>query len=266
MILLSIAIVIALLVTIVLPIVFGLFLNTRLKVAWRVLSYGALAYFVVQALSSLLYTGIGSIGVTVSLGGSEMTLSAAQIALSVALGALLGVLVRWGAMKYIKEDLQNLEAAYGIGVGYGTAESVMLVGLPLLATFVAMLQNINIDPLTTTLEPEFVAQIEELWQVSSHIPLLGALERVAAFVMHLAVTILILQVFKRKNAKWLAAAFGLELLVNGLIVGMAEAGVQYGWIILVSLVLMAGNLYLLYRLHAFEFDITKAGGDVQVEP
>lgn len=73
MILLSIAIVIALLVTIVLPILFGFFLNKRLKVAWRVLSYGALAYFVVQALTSLLYTGIASIGMTDTLWGSEVT-------------------------------------------------------------------------------------------------------------------------------------------------------------------------------------------------
>ncbi len=40
------------------------------------------------------------------------------------------------------------------------------------------------------------------------------------------------------------------MLVNGLIVGLSEAGLDYGWIILVSVLIMAGNVYLLYRLGA----------------
>jgi hypothetical protein len=36
-------------------------------------------------------------------------------------------------------------------------------------------------------------------------------------------------------------------------------GVDYGWVILVSLILMAGNLFLLYKLDAFDFiDLKKA--------
>jgi uncharacterized membrane protein YhfC len=153
--------------------------------------------------------------------------------------------------------MDNLEAAYGIGVGYGGAESIMIVGLPLLTTFITMLSNMNIDPQNSALEPAVIEQIEILWQVPAYIPLIGSLERIAALVMHITVTILILQVFIQKSKLWLLAAFGLEMVVNGLIVGLAEVGLQYGWVILISLVLMVGNLYLLYRLRAFEFDITR---------
>ncbi len=38
----------------------------------------------------------------------------------------------------------------------------MLVGIPLLATFILMIRNADDDPQTTTLDPEFVMQIEEL--------------------------------------------------------------------------------------------------------
>jgi len=84
------------------------------------------------------------------------------------------------------------------------------------------------------------------------------LERITALVMHITVTILILQAFTRKNALWLVAAFGLEVMINGLIFQLAELGIGYGWVVMIAVVLMGGNLYLLYRLNAFKVTINKA--------
>ncbi len=250
MILLAIAIVIALLITIGLPIVGGFLLNRRSGVAWRVIMYGALGYFITQALLTLVFSGFTALVDNGILSLSDQAFLIWQLVLSVLLATVIGVLIRWLAMKYIKEDLNTLEGAYGIGVGYGGVESVLLVGLPLLTTFVSMVSNMNIDPQTTTLDPAVAAQIEQLWQVNPLIPLAGSLERISAFIMHITVTVLILQVFKRENVVWLVAAVGVEVLVNGLIVGLSEAGLDYGWIILVSVLIMAGNVYLLYRLGA----------------
>ena len=260
MVLLIFAIALALLITIVLPVAAAFWLHRKLGVPWRVVTYGVIGYFLVQALVTLIFSGINALAQENSVLLAGEGVNTVQILVSVFLGALLGVLVRWLGMKYLNEDLDNLESAYGIGLGYGGAESVMLVGLPLLTTFVTMLTNMNIDPQTSSLEPAVIQQIEALWQVPATIPLVGSLERIAALVMHITVTILILQVFTRKSKLWLLVAFGLEMAVNGLIVGLAEIGLQYGWVILVALVLMVGNLYLLYRLRAFEFDITRGMG------
>jgi len=257
MVLLTLAITLALLITIVLPVAAGFWLNRRLGVPIRLVTYGALGYFLVQALVTMAFSGVNALAKDSTIALSGESLNTTQILLSVFLGALFGVLIRWLGMRYLSKDLDNLEAAYGIGVGYGGAESILLVGLPLLTTFITMLSNMNIDLQTSALEPAVIQQIEVLWQVPAYIPLIGSLERIAALVMHITVTILILQVFIGKSKLWLLAAFGLEMVVNGLIVGLAEVGLQYGWVILISLVLMVGNLYLLYRLRAFEFDITR---------
>jgi uncharacterized membrane protein YhfC len=264
MVLLIIAITFSLLITIALPIGAGLWLNNKFRIPWRVISYGALGYFIAQALITLGFSGFTALveNETIILAGDA--LNTVQIWLSVFLGAFLGVLIRWLGMKYLKENLNNLEAAYGIGVGYGGAESLMLVGLPLLTTFITMLMNMNIDPQTTSLDPAVIQQIEELWQVSATIPLVGSLERIAAFVMHITVTIIILQVFTRGSKLWLFAAFGLELVVNGVIVTLAERGLQFGWVVLVATLMMVGNLFVLYHLRAFEFDIT-LGNDKDVD-
>lgn len=249
---LSIAIVIAILVTVGLPIGAGYWLDKKKGVSWRVVSYGALAYFIMQTATTLVFTGFSYLVENDILLLQDPALRITQVTLSILLGAVLGVLIRWLGMKHIKEDLQSLGAAWGLGLGYGGIENVMLVGLPLISTFWAMITNLNIDPATTSLSPEMVAQLEELWQVPFYIPLAGAVERFAALVMQLTVTVLILQVFKRDNKWFLAAAMGVELLVNGLVVGLSEAGLAYGWSILVAVILMAGNIYLLKKLDAFD--------------
>jgi uncharacterized membrane protein YhfC len=261
MVLLMAAIIIALLVTIVLPILAGVWLNKNLAVPWRVITYGALGFFILQALLTLIFSGLMMLIENETLSLSEPSLYITQLLMSIFFGALLGVIIRWAGMKFLKEPLVNIEAAYGIGLGFGGVESILRVGLPLLITFITMLSNINIDPQTTRLDPDTFIQLEALWQVPAFVPLAGSFERLAAFVMHITVTILILQAFTRKNFLWVGAAVGLELLVNGLVVGLAEMGLAYGWVIGVAILLMVGNLYLLYRLRAFEFDITKAHGE-----
>jgi uncharacterized membrane protein YhfC len=240
MILLSISIVIALLVIIGLPIAAGYWMKDKLSVSWQTITFGVLGYFIVQVLVSLIFSGLTSVIPTWDEAAAGETFRLSQILTNVFLGVIIGVLARWGGMKFLK--LENLEDAYGLAVGYGGAESIMLVGLPLLMTFITMLSNINIDPQTSALEPEMISQIEELWALEFYIPLATALERITAFVMHITVTLLILQVFKRNQPAWLGAA----------------AGLHYGWVILIGVILMVGNLVIIYRLNGFDIDITKS--------
>ncbi len=258
---LIITITIALLITIVLPLAAGFWINKKLGVGWRIVMYGALGYFVVQALTILIFNGYQSLLENEILVLSDQGTLIVEVAMSVALAALLGVLIRWAAMKYLNEELDNLKSAYGLGLGYGAAESIMLVGLPLLMTFVTMLGNMNVDPANTSLDPELAQQIVNLWEVPAYLPLAGSLERLSAFVMHITVTILVLQVFKRDNVWFLAAAFGVEAVMNGLVVGLSEAGLQYGWVILISMLLTAGSVYLLYRLGAHKVDFNGSRQD-----
>lgn len=257
MVVLNIAIIIALLITIGLPIVAGIWLNKKLNLTWRVITLGALGYFVVQALVTLLISGLAALVDNGVLVLSNSAFIVVQLTMSIIFGALLGVFVRWVAMKYYRESLSGLNAAIGIGLGYGGVESIIRVGLPLLMTYITMLSNISIDPQTTQLAPELITQIETLWQVSAWVPLAGSLERIAALVMHITVTMLIWQCFIRKNRLWLGTAVGLDVLINGSIVGLAEAGLAYGWVVLIASLFMAGNLFLLYQLKIFEPDNNK---------
>ncbi len=255
---LSIGIFIEILVTVALPIGVGYWLNKKKGVTWRVIAYGAVAYFIMQVLTTIIFVGFSLLVENGTLPMQDPALRITQVALSIVLGAVFGVLIRWFGMNKLKDDLKTLPATWGIGLGYGGVETMQLVGLPLIGTFWTMLTNINLDPTTTSLSADVVSQLEELWKVPFYIPLAGSLERIGAMVMHLLVTVLILQVFKRNNKWFLAAAIGIEVLVNGLVAGIAEAGLETGWVVLAAVILMAGNLYLLKRLNAFDL---KDGAD-----
>ena len=243
MILLSVTIVIALLVTIALPIAAAIWLNKKLGITWSVIIYGVLVYFIVQTVLVLIFGGLGRLVENGSLALTEDGYFYLQVGLSILFTAIFGVLLRWAAMRYVKVKLDNLESAYAIGLGYGGAESLMIMGLPLLTTFIGMIQNAG------------DAVVAEAWELSPLIPLGIAVERLTFLVLHITVTLLIFQVFKRKKIIWLAAAMGLEVLITGLTVALSEIGLQVGWVILVAVVLMVGNLYLLYKLDAFDLDL-----------
>lgn len=251
MIWLSLAIIFALLVTIGLPVGVGFWLNRKYHVPWRMVTYGVLGYLLMQSVTALILSGVNGLMANGALVLSEEGLTAIQLVLSIVLAAILDVLVRWAIMKYFPEKLDTREAAFGIGVGYGGAESVMIVGLQLLITFITMLSNLNYQSTSSGLDVDMVTQLDALWAVSPVIPLAGSLERLAALVMHLTVTILILQFFLHKKKSYLLIAVGLELVVNGIVVGLAQSGLAYGWAVLASIILMGGNLYLLYRIKAF---------------
>ena len=90
MVLLSFSIVFALLVTIGLPVVAGFWLNKRLKVAWQTIVLGALGYFIVQALLTLLYTAFIALMQTEGTQVLNESNELIQLAVSVLLAALLG--------------------------------------------------------------------------------------------------------------------------------------------------------------------------------
>lgn len=260
---LGLTISISLLVAIGLPIGLGFWLNRKFGVPWRIVTYGAMGYLVLQSVISLILGGVDSLVVNGTLVLTETALNAVQLSLNILLSAVLGVALRWAIMKFMPDKPDSLEAAYGIGIGYGGAESVLIVGLPLLITFVNMLTNLDFRSASTGLDPEIVSQLEALWNVSVLIPLASAVERITAFVMHLTVTVFVFHFFLTHKKPCLLAAAGIELVVNGLVVGLSTLGLAYGWIILVSVLLMLGNLYLLYKMKAFSLKYDEVKPEVR---
>lgn len=113
------------------------------------------------------------------------------------------------------------QAALTLGAGHGGIESI-LVGALVLLTFVNMLVVRNLDLATLGLTGEQLElaqkQVAEYWGLAWHMPLTGAVERLIAILLHLSLSVLVLQAFVRRNALFYMAAIAWHAAVNALAV------------------------------------------------
>ncbi len=118
---------------------------------------------------------------SLALTENSIFLSSGRIEHSVA-PAWFGVLIKMGGDVFLKKNLTTLICLCD-WLGYGGAETLMIMGLPLLTTLIGMIQNIG---------DELVA---EALKLSPPIPLGISVERLTFLVPHcLTVTMLIFQV------------------------------------------------------------------------
>jgi len=107
------------------------------------------------------------------------------------------------------------------GLGHGGIESIILVGVNNLAAFglllfLPVIQRIFPQEITGALNQ----QVALLTGIPSWMPLLASWERFWTIPVHVALSVIVLQVFIRRGIKWLWMAIGFHTIVNLFVVGL----------------------------------------------
>ncbi len=245
------------LLMLVLPVLLGIWLVRRYKVGWKLFLLGA-AGFVVSQIFHIPFnqyvlnpftTGILEQGETIG----RVLLVALLLGLS---AGVFEEVTRFIFYRFMKNRRQWDEGLM-FGAGWGGIESIIL-GL-LAATTIANVYIYQSGLIETIVPAEQLAnnpdaiaaaaqQIEELVNSPPWMFLLGAVERVSALVLHLSLSILVLQVFVRKNIGWLFVAIGWHALVNS----VAVFGALQEWdLLLIEAVIAAAaviSFFIIRRL------------------
>jgi uncharacterized membrane protein YhfC len=105
-----------------------------------------------------------------------------------------------------------------LGAGHGAGgEAMIFIGLLLLVNFLAMLAFRNSD-LNGLVAPDQLAllqqQLDAYWSAPWYDSLLPAVERALAIVLHLSLSVLVLQVFTRRKIYWLGLAILWHAFAN----------------------------------------------------
>jgi uncharacterized membrane protein YhfC len=111
-----------------------------------------------------------------------------------------------------------------MGAGHGGIEAIIL-GVLVLLTYVSMLiaRGVDLSGLVPAAQQGLAEQqIQAYWSTPWYFSLFGALERVFAITFHVAASVLVLQVFVRRQIRWLWFAVGLHTLQNA--VALVAAG------------------------------------------
>ena len=157
---------------------------------------------------------------------------------------------RYFAYRWWAKDARSFDKALMLGAGHGGIEAILL-GIYVLYIFLQMAALRNMD-LAQAFSPEQAAtlqqQLQVYWSVPWYTTLAGALERFNALIFHLTASVLVLQVFLRKQMRWLWLAIFWHAALDALAVGLASRGILVVEGMLAAFTLVnVGVLYALRR-------------------
>jgi uncharacterized membrane protein YhfC len=216
------------LLMILLPIGWGLFIWKRYQTRWRFFWIGVGTMVLAQIGHipfNALLTYLFQAGVL-----PKPPLSWAPVFNAVVLGLSAGVweeTFRYFAFRWWAKDARSFEKALMLGAGHGGIEAIVL-GVYVLYILLQMVALRNMD-LAQLFPPDRVAtlqqQIQQFWAVPWYQTMTGALERFLTMIFHLTASVLVLQVFLRKQWRWLWLAIFWHAALDALAVGLASRGV-----------------------------------------
>jgi uncharacterized membrane protein YhfC len=199
------------------PLALALFVARRLHVRWRYFWYGVAVFAVVQ-----LFTRVPLVYVLNNVLASQLKASQAFLWTWLLILALTAALFEevgryFGYRIFMGKEEKTWPKGIMYGIGHGGLESIVLVGLvssALSLVNILVIQSLDITKLPAAQQTALHDQFAILAAQPGWLPLLGGYERLCAIAFHIAMSIVVLQAFRRGHIRWLWYAVGLHFLFD----------------------------------------------------
>ncbi len=198
------------------PFVLAMIARIRLEVRWRYFWYGTLVFLVFQLL-----TRVPAVIALNAVFTSQLKASAGfrftwyvLLALTAGLFEEVGRYV--GYRVFMRHEEKTWSKAVMYGIGHGGIESIVLIGVLGLLSLANILvtSSLNLNALTPSQHTTVIQQFVTLNAQPVWFPLLGAWERLWTLPVHIALSVMVLQVFRRNNINWLWLAIFAHAIVD----------------------------------------------------
>jgi len=187
------------LVEMILPVVLGLYIKKRFNVSWNYYILGC-GMFMLSLIRMPFNTFIhSSIGLYFPV--YEYILTAFIPSLT---AGIFEESARYLAFKYWIKD-RTTENVLMYGAGHGGIESILLVGLNVFAVGILLLFN----PASIPAE-----QLSLIVDIPVYMPLLGLYERVMTLIIHVGLSVVVLQAYLKNSKRYLGYAILIHTAVN----------------------------------------------------
>jgi uncharacterized membrane protein YhfC len=207
------------------PLVLAIIARRRLGVGWRYFWFGALIFAIFQ-----LATRVPAVQVIQAFFGKQIAASPVLLwgwlAILVVTAALFEEVGRYiGYRLFMGREEKTWNKAVMYGLGHGGLESMLLVGFLALLSLVNLLalSSINLNTLPAAQRTQITQQLQTIAALPGWLPLLGAWERLWTVPVQVALSVIVLQVFRRGNIGWLWLAILAHAVVDGVAVGVNQA-------------------------------------------
>lgn len=189
----------------------------RLGGSWLVWLAGAGAFVASQVLRMPLLGGVQAAG----LGLLGVT------ALAVVTSGIFEEGARYVALRWVVKRARRAADGVVFGLGHGGIEAVLILGLGAIGGAVLLATGDAVLEAASAAGPDAVEALEEqiaaLEGMGALEVALGVYERALAMIAHVAMTLLVLRAITERRLRWLGAAVGFHVALNGITVAVAEA-------------------------------------------
>lgn len=239
------------LLMIAMPVALAFYLTHKFKLSWKLWWVGGFTFI----LSQVLHLPFNILILNPQLGNlSELGLSKPLplVITALALGLSAGLfeeLARYAMYRWWVKEARSWGRGLLAGAGHGGMEAIIL-GILVLYGFMQLLAIRNIDLATVVPVDQLElakVQVAAYWSADWYDSLLGALERAFTIPFHIAASVLVLQVFTRRQIRWLWLAVGWHALVDaGAVAAISYLG-PYLTEALIGIFAII-SLYIIFRL------------------
>jgi uncharacterized membrane protein YhfC len=203
------------------PVLLAALAHRRLSVPWRYFGFGAGVFIIFQLVTRIPIVQVIEVMFGAQIRASTWLFAAWVVVLCFTAGLFeeTGRYVgfRWMAAR----DPKTWPMAIMFGLGHGGIESIVLVGLSSLVSFLLLLlapflqNSLPAEAAGPLMQSVAVIGATPAWQF-----LLAAWERLWTLPVHVALSVIVLQVFRRSSFRWLWLAILLHAAVNLVVVGL----------------------------------------------
>jgi uncharacterized membrane protein YhfC len=205
------------LVEILLPLALAFYVSRRLRVRWRYFWYGVAVFSAVQLFTRVPAVYVLNTMLAAQLKESQVLLWGWLFLLALTAALFEEVGRYFGYRIFMGKEEKTWPKGVMYGIGHGGVESIVLVGLlssALSFVNIAIIQSLDISKLPPAQQATVHDQFATLAAQPGWLPLLGGYERLCAIAFHIAMSVVVLQAFRRGQMRWLWYAVGLHFLFD----------------------------------------------------
>jgi uncharacterized membrane protein YhfC len=229
------AYILAVIIEISLPILILWYLRKKLEANYKIFLYGAGLFLFFQVVHFIILLLINDPLTSVLLYAPEESLTLVLVGISLLFGLLAGIIEEVGrylSFKYVLKKARDWKKAMVFGAGWGGIESI-IIGLIVILSLSDLLFIIEVgtDNYISILnetgsftESDLIVERQVVESITWVDPLLGALERISTLIVHISLSILVMQVFTQKKIMFLWISIILHTLFDTLAILLVQFG------------------------------------------
>jgi uncharacterized membrane protein YhfC len=211
---------------IVYPLILGGIARKKLAVSWKYFWFGALVFLVFQLLTRLPLLVVLDQTVLAPVLHSSITFIWFWLVVEAVTAGLFEEIGRYvGYRLFMRREPKTWSKAVMFGLGHEGLESMVLVGGGhiLILLNVASFSAINVTSLPAAQRLSVIQQFAAINAQPFWLPLLAVWERFWSFPLQVALSVMVLQVFRRHQMCWLFLAILFHALIDFLTLALPQA-------------------------------------------